>query len=51
MQGLTTSDYRGGYQWPTSAEDEEEGYPLYVVVFFPSRSIACSDRDFLAHSS
>ena len=30
MQALGTSDYRG-YQWPTSQEDEDEGYPLYVL--------------------
>lgn len=31
MQGLATSDYRGYSAWPASAEDEEEGYPLYVA--------------------
>ena len=31
MQSLQTSDYRGG-QWPGfSKEEEEEGYPLYVL--------------------
>lgn len=28
MQGLATSDYRGYQQWPVSAEEEDEGYPL-----------------------
>lgn len=40
MQGLQTSDYRG-YQWPTSGEDEEEGYPLYVS---PSPSFISGGR-------
>ena len=31
MQGLATSDYRGYQQWPVSAEEEEEGYPLCVL--------------------
>ena len=32
MERLHTSDYRG-YNWPQSAQDEEEdGYPLYVAV-------------------
>jgi glycogen(starch) synthase len=31
MQSLQTSDYRGS-QWPgISQEEEEEGYPLYVL--------------------
>ena len=30
MQALSTSDYRGGFQWPHSHEDEEDSYPLYV---------------------
>ncbi len=30
MQALTTSDYRGGFQWQQSNEDEEDSYPLYV---------------------
>ena len=30
MQGLATSDFRGYQAWPASAEDEEEGYPLYA---------------------
>lgn len=30
MQALSTSDYRGGFQWPQSHEDEEDSYPLYV---------------------
>jgi glycogen(starch) synthase len=35
MQALTTSDYRGGFQWPQSNEDDEDdNYPLYV----PSRA-------------
>lgn len=29
MQVLGTSDYRG-IPWPVSAEEEDEGYPLYV---------------------
>ena len=36
MQGLVTDNYRGGNRWPTSAEDEEDGYPLFVPF---SRSI------------
>jgi hypothetical protein len=35
MQGLVTNDYRGGYQWPGTAEDEEDGYPLSVPLFSP----------------
>jgi hypothetical protein len=32
MRALDTSDYRGqgGYNWPGTNEDEEDGYPLYV---------------------
>lgn len=32
MQVLRTSDYRG-IPWPVSAEEEDEGYPLYVLHF------------------
>jgi len=31
MQSLVTTDYRGGYQWPNAAEDDEDGYPLSVL--------------------
>jgi glycogen(starch) synthase len=31
MQSLETSDYRG-YIWPGLHEDEENSYPLYVVL-------------------
>lgn len=31
MQALDTSDYRG-YNWPGAHEDEEDSYPLYVVL-------------------
>ena len=31
MQALGTSGYRG-YHWPSQADDEDEGYPLYVHV-------------------
>ena len=31
MQSLVTNDYRGGYQWPNAAEDDEDGYPLSVL--------------------
>jgi len=30
MQALVTNDYRRGNQWPSAAEDEEDGYPLSV---------------------
>jgi glycogen(starch) synthase len=33
MQALGTSDYRGGgYNWRGTQEDEDDGYPLYVVL-------------------
>jgi hypothetical protein len=35
MQALTTSDYRGGFQWPQAQEDEEDSYPLYVPYSSP----------------
>jgi len=31
MQALVTNDYRGGYQWPNAADDDEDGYPLSVI--------------------
>ena len=33
MQALVTNDYRGGHSWPVTAEDEEDGYPLSVLLF------------------
>ncbi|KAI0748965.1 glycogen synthase [Irpex lacteus] len=38
MQSLGTSDYRGGFQWPAGAEDEEEGYPFPLVMKVRSRA-------------
>ena len=46
MQGLNTSDYRG-FQWPSAAEDDEEGYPLYVNHLCLLR--LCSDISCAAH--
>ncbi|KAH9942604.1 glycogen synthase [Amylocystis lapponica] len=37
MQALETSDYRG-YQWPGTAEDEDEGYPFPLVMKIRSRA-------------
>jgi hypothetical protein len=39
MQALSTSDYRGGFQWPNSHEDEEDSYPLYVPRLLALRSV------------
>jgi len=38
MQALTTSDYRGGFQWPHSQEDEEDSYPFPLVMKVRSRA-------------
>ena len=35
MQGLQTSDYRGTQWSGISQEEEEEGYPLYVLPLEP----------------
>ncbi|KAF8840431.1 glycogen synthase [Paxillus ammoniavirescens] len=37
MQRLNTSDYRG-YNWPRSAEDEDDGYPFPLVMKVRSRA-------------
>jgi glycogen(starch) synthase len=38
MQALSTSDYRGGFQWPHSHEDEEDSYPFPLVMKVRSRA-------------
>jgi len=38
MQMLTTSDYRGGPQWPHSQEDEDDNYPFPLVMKVRSRA-------------
>ena len=48
MQALGTSDYRG-YHWPSQADDEDEGYPLYVVMLMLG-SYSLADEFALARS-
>jgi len=38
MQSLGTSDYKGGYNWPNSGEDEEDSYPFPLVMKVRSRA-------------
>ncbi|KAF9006940.1 glycogen synthase [Cyathus striatus] len=38
MQSLSTSDYRGGFNWPGAQVDEEDSYPFPLVMKVRSRS-------------